>query len=246
MIENWNELTDEQKDKVREQSKKLGIEVPKELPESVEIFKNLHFIVVKNLIDKNMAKFLYEYVKVEANKLRLLEEEYGPECYDHNYVGIFNDVQAPGSFARYGDPTFDTLLELVRHKFEEAINIPLVSTYSYHRLYLTNSDLKRHKDRASCEISATLCLGHNISNVDKKVYPNYNWPMYVKMPDGKELPISLEPGDAIMYRGCEVEHWREPFMGLNHAQVFLHYNEKEGEFNNIFDGRKALGMPKLT
>ena len=246
MIENWKDLTDEQKKIAIEQMKKHNIEVPKEVPESAQIFNSMNYVIIKNLIDKNMAKFFYEYVKVEANKLRLLEQEHGPECYDHNYVGIFNDVQAPGVFARYGDPTFDTLLELTRPLFEEAINIPLVSTYSYHRLYQTDSDLKRHKDRKSCEISATLCLGHDISNVDKKVYPNYNWPMWIKDETGKEVPISLEPGDAIMYRGCEVEHWREPFMGLNHAQVFLHYNEKDKEFNNIFDGRKALGMPKLT
>ncbi len=246
MIENWKDLTDEQKKFAIEQMKKHNIEVPKEVPESAQIFNSMNYVIIKNLIDKNMAKFFYEYVKVEANKLRLLEQEHGPECYDHNYVGIFNDVQAPGVFARYGDPTFDTLLELTRPLFEEAINIPLVSTYSYHRLYQTDSDLKRHKDRKSCEISATLCLGHDISNVDKKVYPNYNWPMWIKDETGREMPISLEPGDAIMYRGCEVEHWREPFMGLNHAQVFLHYNEKDGEFNNIFDGRKALGMPQAT
>ena len=246
MIENWNNLTDKQKQIAEEQMKKNNIQVPKEVPESAQIFNGMNYVVVKNLIDKNMAKFFYEYVKVEANKLRLLEQEHGPECYDHNYVGIFNDAQAPGVFARYGDPTFDTLLELTRPVFEESINIPLISTYSYHRLYQTDSDLKRHKDRKSCEISATLCLGHDISNVDKKVYPNYNWPMWIKDETDREIPISLEPGDAIMYRGCEVEHWREPFIGLNHAQVFLHYNEKNGEFNNIYDGRQALGMPKLT
>ena len=31
-------------------------------------------------------------------------------------------------------------------------------------------------------------------------------------------------GDMIVYRGCEIEHWREKFEGNNHAQVFLHYN----------------------
>jgi len=47
----------------------------------------------------------------------------------------------------------------------------------------------------------------------------------------------------IIYRGCELEHWREPFWGKNHAQVFLHYNEKGGEYDFLYDGRPLLGMP---
>ena len=55
--------------------------------------------------------------------------------------------------------------------------------------------------------------------------------------------ITLYPGDMIIYRGCEIEHWREPFKGLNHAQVFFHYNEVGGQYDTPFDGRVNLGMP---
>ena len=47
----------------------------------------------------------------------------------------------------------------------------------------------------------------------------------------------------IIYRGCELEHWREPYWGKNHAQVFLHYNEKGGQYDIPNDGRPILGMP---
>jgi len=47
----------------------------------------------------------------------------------------------------------------------------------------------------------------------------------------------------IIYRGCELEHWREPYWGKNHAQVFLHYNEKNGQYDIPNDGRPILGMP---
>jgi len=53
----------------------------------------------------------------------------------------------------------------------------------------------------------------------------------------------MKPGDMLIYRGDEVEHWREPLMGNNHAQAFLHYNEKEGKYNIPYDGRPLLGMP---
>tara|TARA_E500000318_G_scaffold111292_2_gene129332 strand:- start:827 stop:1072 length:246 start_codon:yes stop_codon:yes gene_type:complete len=66
------------------------------------------------------------------------------------------------------------------------------------------------------------------------------WPIFL---DSEE--ILLNPGDMLIYRGHEIEHWREPFMGNNCAQVFLHYNEKNGEFNNTnkYDGRPFLGLP---
>ena len=35
------------------------------------------------------------------------------------------------------------------------------------------------------------------------------------------------------------------FIGINHAQVFLHYNEKNGKFNELYDGRPFLGLPKF-
>jgi len=67
--------------------------------------------------------------------------------------------------------------------------------------------------------------------------------MFIKEPNGKEIPVHMKPGDMIIYRGCELEHWREPYWGKNHAQVFLHYNEKGGQYDIPNDGRPLLGMP---
>jgi hypothetical protein len=67
--------------------------------------------------------------------------------------------------------------------------------------------------------------------------------MFVKEKNGKEIPVHMKPGDMIIYRGCELEHWREPYWGKNHAQVFLHYNEKGGQYDIPNDGRPILGMP---
>jgi len=57
------------------------------------------------------------------------------------------------------------------------------------------------------------------------------------------IPIFMKPGDMIIYRGCDIEHWREPFKGLNHAQVFLHFNEIQGDNCIPFDNRPMLGLP---
>jgi hypothetical protein len=44
--------------------------------------------------------------------------------------------------------------------------------------------------------------------------------------DGKA--IDLESGDAAIYLGCEVKHWRDEFQGDFQNQVFLHYVDKHG------------------
>ena len=50
----------------------------------------------------------------------------------------------------------------------------------------------------------------------------------------------------LVYSGCDLEHWREPFEGDTCAQVFLHYNDVDGPFGtqNKFDKRPLLGIPK--
>ena len=50
----------------------------------------------------------------------------------------------------------------------------------------------------------------------------------MRMTYGKK--INLKPGDGVIYQGCEVEHWREPYEGDYHAQVFLHYVDANGKY----------------
>ena len=108
--------------------------------------------------------------------------------------------------------------------------------YSYARLYKPGDVLPRHKDRYSCEVSTTLKLGGD------------PWPLYLD-PTGKTggagIKVELEPGDMLLYSGCDLEHWREAFTGKDCAQVFLHYNDskKKTAKVNKFDNRPLLGLP---
>jgi hypothetical protein len=160
--------------------------------------------------------------------------------------GEFGDKQIGGtSYACSGDVLMDSLLAQSVTDISRYTGMDLSPTYSYWRFYQPDDKLIRHVDRNSCEISTSLCLGYDVSNVDSKIYPNYNWPMFVDDKNyEKGMPVRMEPGDLVIYRGLEVEHWREPFIGLNHAQVFMHFNDKNGPFNNFLDGRPLLGIPK--
>ena len=63
--------------------------------------------------------------------------------------------------------------------------------------------------------------------------------------NAKGIKINLKPGDMLVYKGQELEHWREKFQGNHCVQVFFHYNNKEtpGALENKFDLRPNLGIP---
>ena len=147
----------------------------------------------------------------------------------------FGDKQCETSFAKYGILCYESLLLLLQPLMEKHIGKELCPTYSYARIYYKNSKLNKHKDISLCEYSATICI-----TVD-----NEPWNIYFKNYESKDVCISLNPGDLIIYKGTELEHWREKYNGKEQIQVFLHYIDKNGKYNNanyVNDGRPLLGI----
>tara|TARA_Y100001973_G_scaffold44503_1_gene66288 strand:+ start:54 stop:656 length:603 start_codon:yes stop_codon:yes gene_type:complete len=191
--------------------------------------------VIKGAISKELADFIYSYFLLKRKAVSFFHEKRYISPYTE-YLGTWSDPQIPETYSHYGDFAMDTLLTKVKPIMEKATGLQLVETYSYARIYKKGDELKRHKDRPSCETSCTMNLGGD------------EWPIYLEPSGdvGKEgVKVDLEPGDMLIYRGCDVEHWREPFEGENCGQVFLHYNDLNGEFGqkNKFDGRPILGLP---
>ena len=148
-------------------------------------------------------------------------------------LGTDGDPQAPGTYSCYSDIAMETLLTIIHSKLEKKTKLKLAPTYTYTRLYKNGDELKRHQDRFSCEISATLNLGGDL------------WPIYLEDANKKDVEVKLNPGDLLIYRGIELPHWRKPFDGYMCGQVFLHYNNKatKGWDKNLFDNRPHLGYP---
>ena len=124
------------------------------------------------------------------------------------------DNQVPNTPSFYGDWTMENLSDFLLPKIESATGKRLLLTYTYFRVYKAGDILKKHRDRPSCEISISLCLRKK-----GKI-----WPIYIN-----NTAVMLEEGDAVLYRGCEVDHWREPYTeGTKLAQAFLHYVDANG------------------
>ena len=210
--------------------------------ETKKHFKENSYVVIKDFIKEPALSTYYNYVKLMANRSAVKYEIKFDE-YDGNWDGNWQDPQAFGSYSQYGDPLMDTLLCQSLNSMQDITGLKLTPTYSYFRLYTLNDELEHHKDRPSCEISTTLCLGSNYSNLDY----DYKWDLYVEDDEGKRKEIYLNPGDMIVYRGCDLWHGRSKLKGLNQAQVFLHYNEtKDDKNNNFMDNRPMFGLPKNT
>lgn len=185
-------------------------------------FKKNKYVIIKKAISKEIASLCYEYF--------LLKREVS-KTTQNPMLGTWQDPQAPNTYSMYGDILMDVLLKKIKTKIEKITKLKLVETYSYARIYKNKDVLHKHIDRESCEISSTLNLGGD------------HWPIYLET--NKKIKVNLLPGDMLIYRGCELAHWRETFKGKNCGQVFFHYNDLNSKKikPNMYDGRIHLGLP---
>ncbi len=179
------------------------------------MFEEKGYLVLRRLITLVMCEYIAENVKV-------LEAE-GSVSY--------GDEQVQESFACFAPVLTDSLLDVLTPALSNAIGCELCPTYSYLRIYVKGAILERHIDRPSCEVSATLCISCDSVRA---------WPIRLETIDGiKE--VELEPGDALIYKGMEIPHWREEFEGDRQVQVFLHYVRSGGAYEEFkFDKRPHL------
>ena len=192
-------------------------------------FKKNKYTIIRQAISKDLATFI-------ANCF-LMQKQVYDTCREHNYFSPFETIlgyyeseneQIPNTYSQYANMAMETLLLKCLPDMEKATGLKLYPAYSYARIYKKGDELKKHKDRFSCEISTTMNLGGD------------DWPIYLE-----GLKVDLKQGDMLVYSGCELEHWREKFKGKECIQVFLHYNniKTKGAKDNMFDKRPHLGLP---
>lgn len=172
--------------------------------------------------------------KLEKNFLSKEEVEVYGKYAEFFHRFNFKDFDNKQSFimdsAKYADILMESILLCKKTNWKKL----LVKNYYQHillRVYTKGAELTKHTDRPSCEISVTVNLNDS----------GEEWPLYFA-----GTPVITKPGDAIIYKGIEVEHWREKFTGDFQAQVFLHYVRKEGKYNHFhIDKRSSFGTQKV-
>jgi len=212
-------------------------------------FKKNKYTIIRKAISKDLATFIANYFS--------MQKQVYDTCRAQRYISPFENIlghyenkdeQIPDTYSQYGNIAMETLMLKCQPEMEKVTGLKLYPAYTYARIYKKGDELKRHKDRFSCEISTTMNLGGD------------DWPIYLEpnptkggVKEGvgyvsdntKGVKVDLKPGDMLVYSGCELEHWREKFKGEECVQVFLHYNNRKtaGAKDNMFDKRPHLGLP---
>ena len=222
------------------------------------MFKNPEkkYEVVRGAVSYELANFIFNYL--------MMQRDATAHLYKHGIIkdtalnqlfGTWKDPQMPNTFSKYGDWAIETLQMKLLPVMCKITGLSLIPSYGYGRIYENGDELVRHKDRKSCEISYTLNLGGDpweifvdpSGKTSVKKHISYCKVILKKNPR-KGVAVLLKPGDMMIYRGLDIEHWRKPFKGSLSAQAFGHYNNEEGPHkqDNRFDGRPLMGIPCIT
>lgn len=187
---------------------------------NVEIFQKTKYVEVKNALTPELINLATTYALIDERNDLSLEEGENPQI--HN------------SHSKYSDTLMEAFLLVLQPTMEANTGLKLLPTYSYYRVYRPGANLIKHVDRPSCEISTTVTLGYDYRE------SNYEYPIFI---EGSKCVMN--PGDLVIYRGCEVEHWREVFEAPKdsfHVQFFCHYVDANGPHAEWqFDKRPFIG-----
>ena len=189
-----------------------------------EQFEKDGYLVVKNLWD---PKDLYRDVPLIRGQVNY----WGKKLDQYQHFPLENQVE--GSIATYTHPQYREIHSGIRLKLENIIGRKLYNTYYYDRFYFAGQELTKHADRDACEISVSVHISSNITEC---------WPFKIKSVSGEERSLCLEPGDGLLYKGCERPHWRDPLKSRHkgffsrfkknddtyYHQVFFHYVLADG------------------
>ena len=202
-----------------------------------ESFDKNGFLVLQNLYDPQELFHPVPKIRGQLNyrSKKLDDVEY-----------IEEESQVEGSFARNWHPQYRKIHSDIRLKIEKQIGRKLYNTYYYDRFYFPGQELKKHTDRPACEISISVHISTNLEEY---------WPIFIKTPyvfaesqectkvkklinTGDIVAVNLNPGDGVLYKGCERPHWRDKMPGtfemmsggeeLYYHQIFFHYVLQDG------------------
>ena len=192
-------------------------------------------IFIKEFLPKQILNLIYTYSIIK----------YG------NQKQFKTDIQTNALISEHSDYLMETLMDLSTPVIEQNVKKKLFPTYSFFRIYDKGSDLKTHIDRESCEYTVALCLGaHPVDqpyeiflgekddNSDYKYFSNKNNLERYRI----DYKFPMLPNNAIIFKGMNKLHWREPCQHDHFITVFLHYVDQDGEYKDFkFDKRTGLG-----
>ena len=206
-------------------------------------FQEQGFVLVKNFLSDEVVELANESFEIHYATAEYIEKYFEntipfsltkPNISSAPY-GKFGRIDKRMGFANrdlhsYAYSVGEALLKKKKDFIEKISQQELDYTNSFCRKYTEGSSLGKHKDRPALQVSATICLGGE------------KWEIFIKDKSDNTHSITMSAGDAIVYSGTELEHWREKLDKGYVNMCFIHYCKKDSEYK--LDGREFIGQPK--
>jgi Sulfotransferase family len=127
------------------------------------------------------------------------------------------DGQVAGRYGWHNEPMARFFHHQLTGLVSELAQVPVKPTYSYSSAYRAGAALKAHVDREQCDYTMSLLIDQSPE------FAQHPWPLWFSTPQGHQSAI-LGLGDAVLFRGCELPHWREasPHAGRQ-TMLLFHY-----------------------
>lgn len=165
------------------------------------------------------------YVKIEdiiSSKQQQTLQQHMKELVAHHYFGPLNDGQVERRMGIHNESITAALHLRLTRLVSLITGEDLKPSYAYLGCYLDGAELKPHIDRPQCQFNLSIVFDMS----DEQDQTPEPWPIFLKK-NNKTTAVNLAIGSGLLYRGTELEHWREPLPKGQRAIVcFYHFVEK--------------------
>jgi hypothetical protein len=176
-----------------------------EPPHATDAFRERRYVIARDLVHPFELSALREYTAA------LLREG----------LLSFGDRQVSRRFGRYNEPISRFLQTRLTPLMSAVAGRALVPTFSFLFCYASGAELTPHIDRREAEYSISLQVDYAPEPSPDAATP---WPLGFQLADGTTVLTDLRLGDAVLYHGAELVHFRAPLPeGHRSAQLILEY-----------------------
>ncbi|MGX5200391.1 hypothetical protein [Aliikangiella sp. IMCC44632] len=165
-----------------------------------------NFLVIKNALPLNICQLLSKRIAMLAAEKQLMDCE-----------------QCPMSHWAYDDPAFVEVQQSLRLSLSQLTGIELLNSFNSVRRYPQGEVLTKHTDRDAAEIVLSVVIDYAGTQ---------HWPLYLQAL-ADESPVNeivLGQGDAVLFRGSKLYHWRESLANEWQIQAFFFFVDSNGDF----------------
>jgi hypothetical protein len=128
------------------------------------------------------------------------------------------DEQSPRRYVAHNDPLARFFHFNLTRVVTELAGQAVKPSYVYAAAYQEGASLEKHTDRIQCEFSLTLCVDY--APEPARETP---WPIHLDTREGV-VTVFQALGDALLYRGCELPHYRKALRpGHCSTSLFFHF-----------------------